>query len=51
MIYDVVVPQFTKMLGNLSAILDEAEKYAEEKEKAACSGKAANELVVIARAR
>jgi hypothetical protein len=31
MIYDVVVPQFTKMLGNLSAILDEAEKHAEEK--------------------
>jgi len=31
MIYDLVVPQFTKMLGNLLAILDEAEKYAEVK--------------------
>ncbi|MDA0653183.1 MAG: DUF1993 domain-containing protein [Proteobacteria bacterium] len=31
MIYDLVVPQFTKMLGNLLAILDEAEKFAEEK--------------------
>ena len=31
MIYELVVPQFTKMLGNLLAILDEAEKYADEK--------------------
>ena len=31
MIYDLVVPQFTKMLGNLLSILDEAEKYAAEK--------------------
>ena len=32
MIYEFVVPQFTKMLGNLLAILDEAEKYAGEKQ-------------------
>jgi hypothetical protein len=32
MIYEVVVPQFTKMLGNLLAILDEAAKYAGEKQ-------------------
>jgi uncharacterized protein len=31
MIYEIVVPQFTKMLGNLLAILDDAGKYAEEK--------------------
>jgi len=31
MIYKVVVSQFTKMLGNLLAILDETAKYAEEK--------------------
>jgi uncharacterized protein len=31
MIYELVVPQFTKMLGNLVAILDEAEKFAGEK--------------------
>lgn len=31
MIYELVIPQFTKMLGNLVAILDEAEKYAGEK--------------------
>ena len=31
MIYELIVPQFTKMLGNLLAILDEAEKYAGEK--------------------
>jgi hypothetical protein len=31
MIYELVVPQFTKMLGNLVAILDEAEKFATEK--------------------
>jgi hypothetical protein len=31
MIYEIVVPQFTKMLGNLLAILDEAAKYAGEK--------------------
>ncbi len=31
MIYELIVPQFTKMLGNLLAILDEAEKYADEK--------------------
>lgn len=31
MIYELVVPQFTKMLGNLLAMLDEAEKYAAEK--------------------
>ena len=31
MIYKVVVSQFTKMLGNLLAILDEAAKYADEK--------------------
>ncbi len=31
MIYELVIPQFTKMLGNLLAILDEAEKYASEK--------------------
>jgi len=31
MIYELVVPQFTKMLGNLLAILDEAEKFAGEK--------------------
>ena len=31
MIYDLVVPQFTKMLGNLLSILDEAEKCADEK--------------------
>ena len=31
MIYEIVVPQFTKMLKNLLAILDEAEKYAGEK--------------------
>ncbi len=32
MIYEIVVPQFTKMLGNLLAILDEAEKYAGAKQ-------------------
>lgn len=31
MIYELVVPQFAKMLENLLAILDEAEKYAGEK--------------------
>ena len=31
MIYKVVVSQFTKMLGNLLAILDETAKYADEK--------------------
>jgi hypothetical protein len=31
MIYDTVVPQFIKMLENLLAILDEAEKYAADK--------------------
>lgn len=31
MIYELVVPQFTKMLGNLLAILDEGQKYADEK--------------------
>ena len=31
MIYQIVVPQFSKMLGNLQAILDKAGKYAEEK--------------------
>lgn len=31
MIYDLVVPQFAKMLGNLSANLDQAEKFAEQK--------------------
>ena len=31
MIYQCVVPQFTKMLENLLAILDEAEKFAEAK--------------------
>ena len=31
MIYELVVPQFTKMLGNLVALLDEAEKFAAEK--------------------
>lgn len=31
MIYPIVVPQFSKMLGNLAAILDKAAKYAEEK--------------------
>jgi hypothetical protein len=31
MIYELVVPQFTKMLGNLVALLDEAEKFATEK--------------------
>ena len=32
MIYELVVPQFTKMLENLLAILDEARKYAAEKQ-------------------
>lgn len=32
MIYEIVVPQFTKMLGNLSAILDKAAAYANEKD-------------------
>ena len=32
MIYQTVVPQFTKMLGNLLAFLEKAEKYAGEKE-------------------
>ncbi len=32
MIYEIVVPQFSKMLGNLLAILDDAEKYAGEKQ-------------------
>ena len=31
MIYELVVPQFTKMLGNLLAVLDESAKYAGEK--------------------
>lgn len=31
MIYPIVVPQFTKMLGNLAAILDKAAAYADEK--------------------
>ena len=31
MIYQLVVPQFSKMLGNLLGILNEAEKYAAEK--------------------
>jgi len=31
MIYELVVPQFTKVLGNLLAILDEAAKYSDEK--------------------
>lgn len=31
MIYETIVPQFTKMLGNLSAHLDKAAKFAEEK--------------------
>lgn len=31
MINEIVVPQFIKMLGNLSAILDKAAKHAEEK--------------------
>lgn len=31
MIYQIVVPQFSKMLGNLSAILDKAATYAEPK--------------------
>lgn len=31
MIYELVVPQFTKMLGNLLTILDEAQKYAAAK--------------------
>lgn len=31
MIYPIVVSQFSKMLGNLLAILDEAERYAAEK--------------------
>ena len=31
MIYKVVVSQFTKMLGNLLAILDETAMYADEK--------------------
>ena len=31
MIYPIVVPQFSKMLGNLQAFLDKASKYAEEK--------------------
>jgi hypothetical protein len=31
MIYQLVVPQFEKMLGNLLAVLNEAAKYAEEK--------------------
>jgi hypothetical protein len=32
MIYELVVPQFTKMLGNLLTILDEAQKYAAKKQ-------------------
>lgn len=32
MIYELVVPQFTKMLENLLAILGEAKKYAAEKQ-------------------
>lgn len=32
MIYELVVPQFTKMLGNLLTILDEGKKYAAEKQ-------------------
>ncbi len=32
MFYELVVSQFTKMLGNLLAILDEAAKYAGEKQ-------------------
>ena len=31
MIYELVVPQFAKMLGNLLTILDEAAKFADEK--------------------
>ena len=31
MIYELTVPQFTKMLGNLLVILDEAARYADEK--------------------
>lgn len=31
MIYELVVPQFIKMLGNLTSILDEADKFATEK--------------------
>lgn len=31
MLYEIVVPQFTKMLRNLSAILDKAARYAEAK--------------------
>lgn len=31
MIYQIVVPQFTKMLGNLTAILDKAAAHAEAK--------------------
>ncbi len=32
MIYQIVVPQFTKMLGNLLAIIDAAAKYADTKQ-------------------
>lgn len=31
MIYELLIPQFTKMLRNLVSILDEAEKYSGEK--------------------
>ncbi len=31
MMYDILVPQFTKMLGNLTAILDKGAQYADAK--------------------